>query len=465
MKLHFFGATRQVTGSRFCLETSQRKVLIDCGMFQEREFAQRNWESFPIPAADIDAVLLTHVHIDHCGLLPRLAHQGFAGPIWTTRPSADLIEIMLEDAAKIQMEDLAYKQKRHRRERRSSPYPYEPLFDEKDVREVCSRVQAVPLGRATSVTDDLEVTFQDAGHILGSASLTVTHADPGSQPTTIVFSGDVGQVGKPLVRDPVRPREADFLVMESTYGDRLHQDAGDVIDQLERIIHDTVQRGGKIVVPTFAVERAQELIYLLSQLVHSRRVPPIPVFLDSPMAVDVTSIFRRHADSLDEEALAMLTRGTPPLRFPGLQMSRSTAESKAINSVAGPAMILSTSGMCNAGRIKHHLRNYIGDPNSTIVFVGYQAVGTLGRLILDGHDPIRIHGKQHRVKARIAQIFGFSGHADRDGLLHWIGAFDAPPRRTFLVHGEEEAALSLAERMRKKGWDVGVPHYQETVEL
>jgi metallo-beta-lactamase family protein len=275
----------------------------------------------------------------------------------------------------------------------------------------------------------------------------------------------VGQSGKPLVRDPEQHERADYLILESTYGDRLHTDAGNVSTQLSDVINKTVDRGGNIIVPTFAVERAQELMYLLAQLVYRHQIPLIPVFLDSPMAVDITGIFLRHADFLDEDTLHLLSSGQPPLRFPGLQMCRSVEESKAINEINGSSLILSTAGMCNAGRIKHHLRNNIGDPKSTVLFVGYQGEGTLGRLILDGHKEVRIHGRDYAVRAEIAQIFGFSGHADRDGLLAWIDSLQSPPRQTFLVHGEESSALTLAETITGRGWPVRVPHYQDVVEL
>jgi metallo-beta-lactamase family protein len=464
VKLHFWGATRQVTGSKFCLEHDAQRVLIDCGMFQEREFKDRNWETLPVPPSELNAVVLTHAHIDHCGLLPRLVKCGFRGPIYMTRPTVDLVEIMLRDSSKIQAEDVKYKQKRHRKEGRIGPHPYEPLYDEADVDETCGLRKPVPFNQVQEIGRGITVTFRNAGHILGAASLEFRIKN-GRSENRIVFSGDVGQWNKPLVRDPVRFSRADFLVMESTYGDRRHQEAGDVPSQLQEVITSAVHRGGKVVIPTFAVERAQELMYYLSQLVHQHRIPHAPVFLDSPMAVDVTGIFMRHHDCLDRDAARMLAAGKPPLHFPGLQMCRTVEESKAIRDVEGPAVIMSTSGMCDAGRIKHHLRNYLGDPNSVILFVGYQGNGTLGRIILDGKKEVRIHGRSYNVRARIAQIFGFSGHADADGLQRWTEAFDPTPRQTFLVHGEERSALTLEKTLHSRGWNVQVPHYRTTVEL
>ncbi len=464
MKLHFLGANRQVTGSRYCLEVNDKRVLIDCGMFQERAFQSRNWNKSPIPEESVDALVLTHAHIDHCGLLPRFVRDGFAGPVYATRASADLVEVMLKDAARIQEEDVKYKQKRHKREGRKSAYPYEPLFTEQDAVQAIGLAKPVPYASTTEVADGIYVTFHDAGHILGSASIEVK-TGAGAQSRRLIFSGDIGQWGKPIIRDPSVFEEADYVVMESTYGDRMHEEGGDISDQLEQLINTTAAGGGKVVIPTFAVERAQELMYFIGGLVHEDRIPDIPIFLDSPMAIDVTDIFRRHRDSYDAETWALITKGVPPLRFPGLHFVRKTEDSKRINGVKGPAIIMSTSGMCTAGRIKHHLRAHIGDPNSTILFVGYQGRGTLGRTIVEGKPEVRIHGRQYQVAARIAQIYGFSGHADRGALLKWAGAFKTPPRQVFLTHGEEESARSLAQAIRERGWDVSVPDYLDTVTL
>lgn len=466
MKLQFLGATRQVTGSRFCLDSGSHKILIDCGMFQERAFKIRNWDPSPLPPSELDAVVLTHAHIDHCGLLPRLVKQGFHGPIYVTPPTADLVEVVLKDAAHIQEEDAKYKEKRHSREHRQSPYPYETLFNDDDVLATCKLLQPLDFGKAHSLAPEFRLRFLEAGHILGAASLELQVHDSDKVPKTFVFSGDIGQWNKPLIRDPQTFARADYLIMESTYGNRLHDHDRDVESQLAEVISGTAAKGGKVVIPTFAIERAQELMYFIGRLSARGALPAkLPVFLDSPMAVDVTDIFRRHESMFDQETWALINSGTPPLRFPGLRMSRTADESKAINGIEGPAVIMSTSGMCDAGRIKHHLRRWIEDPASTVLFVGYQGEGTLGRLILDGRRDVRIHGREYRVRARIAQIYGFSGHADRDGLLQWSSAFQKPPLRTFLVHGEEQAALDLAENLKMRGWTVDVPHYQETVEL
>ena len=464
VKLHFLGANRQVTGSRYCLEVNDKRVIIDCGMFQERAYQERNWHKSPIKEESVDAVILTHAHIDHCGLLPRFVRDGFAGPIYTTRATADLVEVMLKDAARIQEEDVKYKQKRHKREGRKSPHPYEPLFAEQHAAKAIGLVTPIPYSSTTEVVDGVYVTFHDAGHILGSASVEVTFGG-GNNSRRLIFSGDIGQWGKPIIRDPSLFEEADYVVMESTYGDRMHKEGGDISDQLERLINLTADANGKVVIPTFAVERAQELMYYIGGLVHQNRIPDIPIFLDSPMAIDVTDIFRRHRDAYDAETWQLITQGVPPLRFPGLHFVRKAEDSKRINGVNGPAIIMSTSGMCTAGRIKHHLRANIGDPNSTILFVGYQGRGTLGRAIVEGKPEVRIHGRDHQVKARVAQIYGFSGHADRGALLKWIDGFNKPPRHVYLTHGEEEPARKLAEAIRQRGWDVSVPEYLDVVTL
>jgi metallo-beta-lactamase family protein len=309
------------------------------------------------------------------------------------------------------------------------------------------------------------VLFRDAGHILGSAMLQLDLTEGGSG-RSIVFSGDVGQWNKPLVRDPSTFERADYVVMESTYGDRNHGSSGDIEEQLKTVIRATVERGGNVVIPTFAVERAQELMYYISRLVHADAIPDIPVYLDSPMAVDVTRLFDQFRNALDDEARALFRSDHAPLRFPGLHMVQSTDESKAINRVKGPCIIMAASGMCTGGRIKHHLRHNIGRPECTVLFVGHQGRGTLGRQILDGDAHVRIHGQTYRVKAQVTRIEGFSAHADQAGLLRWLAGFRSAPRRLFLTHGEEEVSLHLAEHVRAAlGWSVTVPHYLEEIAL
>jgi metallo-beta-lactamase family protein len=465
VKIHFLGANRQVTGSRYCLETNDTKILIDCGMFQEREFRARNWEPNPIPPAELDALLLTHAHLDHCGLVPKLVADGFNNPIYCTRPTVDLAEVIMRDSAEIQEEDAEYKRRRHAKEGRQGPHSVKPLYTAANVVQTLPLLEGVPYQTLWRINDTVSVVFHDAGHILGSAMLEMVVAENG-ETRRVLFSGDIGQWDKPLIRNPSVFESADYVVMESTYGDRDHRDGGDIETQLCDVINDTVSRGGNVVIPTFAMERAQELMYFVSRLVHANKIPDVKVFLDSPMAVDVTDIFKQYRECFDQETWELIVSKQPPLRFPGLQLCRTTKESKSINQVKEPCIIMASSGMCTAGRIKHHLRRNISRRGSTILFVGYQGHGTLGRLILDGKKKVRIHGRNHDVEARIAQIYGFSGHADRAALLHWIGNLKEAPRQIFLAHGEEEAAKSLAQEIkRQKGWPVVVPDYQETVEL
>jgi metallo-beta-lactamase family protein len=372
---------------------------------------------------------------------------------------------MLFDAAKIQMEDAQYKRKRHRQEGRSGKYPELPLYTDVDVETTLPLISGVPYDKRAPVTDEVSVVFHDAGHILGSAMLELTARENGHT-CHVLFSGDIGQWGKPIIRDPTLFEQADYVVMESTYGDRQHPAAGDIAEQLCDIINDTVRRGGNVVIPTFAVERSQELMYYISGLLHAGRIPAMPVFLDSPMAVDVTEIFQHYRDCFDEETWALIAAGGKPLSFSGLTMVRTVEESKAINQVQQPCIIMSTSGMCTAGRIKHHLRQNIGRSESTILFVGFQSAGTLGRQILDGNPQVRIHGQLRPVKARVAQIFGFSGHADRPALMRWLSNLKSPPQHVFLTHGEEQAALSLARHIDETlHWPLTVPNYLQAVEL
>lgn len=464
MRLQFLGAARQVTGSRYLLEAGGLRLLIDCGMFQERAHLARNWEPSPVPPGAIDYLLLTHAHVDHCGLIPKLVREGFGRAVLATPASAELAEIILDDAARIQEEDAAFKKKRHQREKRRGPYPEVPLYTAEDARAAFPLFRKVRYDQATALNESVAVTYHDAGHILGSAMLELAVRRDG-QTRTIIFSGDIGQWDKPIVRDPSVFERADYVVMESTYGARNHAD-GDVEEQLCRIINETVEAGGNVVIPTFAVERAQELMFHIGRLIRQDRIPHLMVFLDSPMAADVTEVFRRHPECMDKEALQILDSGRSLLQFPGLRLVRETSESKSINRIKDSCIIMATSGMCTAGRIKHHLARNVSRSESTLVFVGYQAAGTLGRDLVDGKPEVRIHGARHPVKARIAQIHGLSGHADQAGLLRWLGHLKQPPRRIFLTHGEEDATTELARQIHARwGWWVDVPAYQDEHQL
>lgn len=465
MKLQFLGAVRQVTGSQYYLENGAARTLVDCGMFQERDYLGRNWVDSPLPLAELDSVLLTHAHLDHCGLLPKLVHDGLRAPVRTTPASAELVEIVLRDSAKIQAEDAAFKIKRHQKEGRHGPYPPRPLYTDRDVDRTVPLLTPTAYGETISVGLGLRARFRDAGHILGSAMIEL-EADTNGTTRTVVFSGDIGQWDRPLIRDPSTFRRADYVVMESTYGDRLHEDHGSVEDQLAKVVNSTIEMDGKVIVPVFAIERAQELIYYLGRMIRDGRIPQIPVILDSPMAGDVIEVFRRHRECFDDEANALWESGHSPLGFAGLRTVRDVEDSKSLNQLRGPAVIMATSGMCTAGRIKHHLANRISNPHDTVLFVGYQARGTLGRQILDGRPEVRIHGRNRLVRARVLQIHGFSGHADRAALIRWLSALEEPPRHVFVCHGEEPPALSLAEYIRTElGWSASVPRYMQTVSL
>lgn len=465
MKITFLGAARQVTGSCHHLAVDGLNVLVDCGMFQERAFRTRNWHPFPILPSRIDYLLLTHIHLDHSGLIPKLVREGFAGRILATPPSKAMFPVVLLDSARIQEEDAAYKKKRHKREGRKGPYPEIPLYTVKDAKRCFPLLTDTPYGQQVPLNDRVSVCFHEAGHILGSAMVEVI-SHQRRRPSNVVFSGDIGQWDKPLIRDPSFFDRADYVVMESTYGNRNHEDPENVDRRLCRVINETVQAGGNIVIPTFAIERAQELMFHLSRLARAERIPYLMIFLDSPMAVDITKIFRRFKDYLDRETQELWRRGRSPFDFPGLRLVESVEDSKAINQIKGSCIIMAGSGMATGGRIKHHLIRNITRPESTILFVGYQAEGTLGRQILEGKHEVRIHGRHYPVRARIEQILGFSAHADRSDLIHWLDSFQSPPQRVFLTHGENKAVQSLADYLRKKGgWTVSVPDYMREYDL
>lgn len=465
LKLGFLGANRQVTGSCYLLETDDRRILIDCGMYQERCCLSRNWDPFPVAPAAVDQVLLTHAHLDHCGLLPKLCSEGFRGEILCTRPSESLAEVVLRDAAHIQEEDVETKRRRHEREGRTGPHPLRPLFTTGDVESTLARVRAVDYEKTIDLDERIRVRFHDSGHILGSAIIEVA-VRRSERETTILFSGDVGQYDSPLVHNPATIPAADYVVMESTYGDRDHEGPEQVADNLAGIVTEAFERGGNLIIPTFAIDRAQDLLYYFGRLAEERRIPRVSVFLDSPMAIDVTSIYKQYMYLLDGETRELLKRGAHPFQFRGLHFIRNPMESRRLNTMRRPKVILAGSGMCTGGRIKHHLRHNIERAESTILFVGFQAGGTLGRQIVDGARRVRIHGRLYRTRARIERLLGLSAHADREDLMRWLGHFRAPPRRLFLTHGESAASESLAEHVgRTLDWPVSIPDYRESVEL
>ena len=465
MKLKFLGANRQVTGSRYLLEAGGIRMLVDCGLFQERDFLGRNWETSPVSPGELDFLLLTHAHLDHCGLVPRLVQQGYANPVIATRASVELASIVLKDAGRIQEEDAAHKRRRHQREGRRGKYPEIPLYTEADATASLSLFRGVRYGEPVRLNDRVSVCFHDAGHILGSSMLEIAVQENGRR-RRLVFSGDVGQWQRPLVRDPSLLEQADYVVVESTYGDRRHRDEGDIEERLGKVVNKAVERGGNLLIPTFALERAQELLYYLSRLIWKDRIPHLLVFLDSPMAVNATEVFLRYADCLDEETQQLLSGSQHPFAFPGLTLVRSVDESKAINRIRGTCIVMAGSGMCTGGRIKHHLEHQISRPETTVLFVGYQARGTLGRQILEGAEEVRIHGQLRPVRAQIEQLHGFSAHADQDDLRRWLGHFRTPPARLFVTHGEPEVSQAMAAQIKQEWeWEVEVPEYQQEWEL
>jgi len=465
MKLRFLGAAQNVTGSRHLLEVNGSRVMVDCGLYQERQFRGRNWDPLPVPPESIDAVVLTHAHLDHCGLLPKLVKDGFHGKIYCTAATAEIARIILMDSARIQAEDAEFKRRRHKRENRQGPYPVVPLYTAEDVEACGPLFHPVRYQQTLAVAPGVEARLCEAGHVLGSAIVKLTaHVD--GQARSVLFSGDIGRPDRPIVRDPALVEEADYVLVESTYGDRVHAQPRDIKTQIAKVINRTRQAGGNVVVPSFALERSQELLYYVNELLTEDAIPHLFVFLDSPMASDILKVFQRHRELFDQEVTQFIRTHGSALTFPGLRITGTADESKAINHIQGTIMVIAGSGMCTAGRIKHHLVNNITRPESTVMFVGYQAEGNLGRLIVDGRKEVRILGQVYPVRAQIAQIQGFSGHADKTELLAWLKALKRPPRGVFIVHGESGSALRFRDYLKEQtGWQIQVPAYQDEVVL
>ncbi|MHC4241173.1 MAG: MBL fold metallo-hydrolase RNA specificity domain-containing protein [Planctomycetota bacterium] len=464
LKLNFLGAVQNVTGSRHLLQANGTKILVDCGLYQERQFKARNWEPFEVPPKNIDAVLLTHAHLDHCGLLPKLAKEGFKGKIYGTSATGEIARIIWMDSAKIQEEDAEYKRKRHQKEGRKGPFPVKPLYTTEDV-ELCSPLfSPVKYKQPIHIADGLEATFFDAGHVLGSSIIQIK-VNANDQERTILFSGDMGRPDRPIVQNATSFEQADYVLIESTYGDRVHEAQEDTKKQIADVINST-RPGGNIVIPSFALERSQELLYYINELMLENTIPHLKVFLDSPMASRITKVFQNHRELFDDEMAEHVRHNESPFKFQELTMTGTSDESKRINYIEESCIIIAGSGMCTGGRIKHHLVNNISNPINTIMFVGYQAEGTLGRLIINGKKEIRIHGQNHQVKARITRINGFSAHADRNELFTWLKKLKKPPRKVFVVHGETKSAHQFGEYIREKtGWQVVVPAYQDEIVL
>lgn len=465
MQLQFLGAAQTVTGSCYLLDNSKHKVLVDCGMFQgNKEIKERNYQDFIINPGEIDFVLLTHAHIDHSGLIPKLVKHGFKGEIITTSPSMDLCEIMLPDSAHIQETEV---ERKNRKYARAGKKILEPIYNVTDAINSLKHFRRIHYRQLLSLTPEMTVRFQDAGHILGSAMLEVWVKD-GDKEIKLVFSGDIGNYHQPLINDPAVIDTADYVIMESTYGNRFHAHRGNNIDLLKQVINEAFAKKGNLIIPAFAIERTQDLLYDLSILISRGDVKPAGVYIDSPLAISATEIFRLNKDQyFDPETNELMNKGINPLDFPGLTFTRTAEESKLLNNLRSKNIIIAGSGMCEAGRIKHHLKHHLWKPESTILFVGYQAEGTLGRRIVEGEKQLRIHGEEVTVKADIKSIPGFSAHADQPALVEWIKDYKNSPKTVFLVHGEPEATQALKEVIEKetKVNEVIIPTWKQTVEI
>jgi metallo-beta-lactamase family protein len=469
MKITFHGAARTVTGSQHLIEVNGRQLLLDCGLYQgKRSEAYDRNRKLPFDAAKIDAIVLSHAHIDHSGNLPSLVKNGFKGDIFCTLATQDLCGAMLLDSAHIQERDIEYVNKR--RARNGEP-PFKPLYVQADAIAALRYFVAIGYERSFQVLPGVFVTFLDAGHMLGSAIVILNIEDRETgRDVRLIFSGDLGQPGLPILRDPTRVDGADILIMEGTYGDRDHEDYASSQKRLATIVVDTYRRGGKLIIPAFAVGRTQEIVYALHQLSYSGDIPRLPIYVDSPLAVNVTAVFSNHPEAYDDETREFISgnrSSNDPFGFAGLRYARSVEESKELNFLKEPAVIISASGMCETGRILHHLKNNIEDPRNTILIPGFQAEHTLGRQIEEGRSPVRIFGEPYEVRARVERITGFSAHADRTHLLEWAGAIKKKPVRTFLVHGEPEPLAALAAGLKDEiGFErVDIPEQHQSYGL
>ncbi len=443
MELTFFGGVDTVTGSCHLLRTGGLNILIDCGMFQgDPSWEEKNYEPFPFKPADIDFLLLTHGHLDHCGRIPKLVKEGFNGSIICTPATYDIAKIVLLDSGQIHEEDYKHWEKIWLRR---GEKPREPLYTVMDVIDSFRFFRELPgYDQPVSLNNSITVRFRDAGHILGASFIEIS-AKKGKK---IIFSGDIGNKGKPIIRDPQPPEGASVIITESTYGNRQHKGFEASVDELARVINNSCKRGGNTLIPSFAIERAQDLLFVFRRLYEEKRMPQCRVFLDSPMGIAVTKIMSRHPECFDKETLKVIETSGDPFHFPGLEFTKTPEESKQINFIKSHAIIIAGSGMCTGGRIKHHLKHNIWRPESSIVFVGYQAEGTLGRKIVDGKKKVKIFGESYRVKASVHTIGGFSSHADQEGILEWIGN-NTGLEDLFIVHGEEGAEVIKKEALKR----------------
>lgn len=460
LSVRFLGGAGTVTGSKFLLASGSERILIDCGLFQGlKEYRLRNWAPLQVPIRDLSSIVLTHAHIDHSGYLPRLAREGFHGEVYATPPTCDLLRVLLPDAAHLQEEEARYANfhgySKHK--------PALPLYTVEDAERALRLLRPVPFGGELGLAGGLSLRFFRVGHILGAAAARIT-VGSGANKRRLVNSGDLGRYGKPILKDPEAIAEADWLLIESTYGDRLHPEKPE--QELARVVNETADGKGCLIVPAFAVGRTQELIYTIRKLEDEGKIPSLPVHVDSPMAIDATDIYCAHPEEHDLDMKLLMDRKLCPLCCRQFHIHRTAEESKAINRLSGPRIIISASGMATGGRVLHHLKLRLPDPKTTVLFVGFQGEGTRGRALQDGKKEIKMLGEIVPVRARIKTIDGFSAHADRGEILRWLKNFTRPPRKTFIVHGEPLASQALAEEIRKTlKWSVEVPSYGQTVRL
>ena len=468
MKVTFLGAAQTVTGTCYLVETEKTSFLIDCGLHQGQPHEERlNEQPFPFPINKIDFLLLSHAHIDHSGRIPKLYAEGYSRPIYATKATCDLCAIMLPDSGHIQESEFNWRERKGNRAGRAISAP---LYTMQNALDSLKLFKPIRYDMEFNPADDVRVRYRDAGHILGSSILEIWVAENGGE-SKLVFSGDLGNKNMPIMRDPTVIDGADYLILESTYGDRLHEKKASKVDRFARILDETLQRGGNVIIPSFAVGRTQELIYELNKEIEQyssayRRIQETPVYIDSPLAISATQVFRNNTDCFDEEARAYIASGDNPLDFENLHFVRTSDESKMLNDDPQSKIIISASGMCDAGRIRHHLKHNLWRKDSAVVFVGYQARGTLGRALVEGAKTVRIFGEEIAVKARIEMIDSFSGHADRDGLLEWVAAMKKKPQKIILVHGEPTVITAFQKTLRQQ-FDISTiaAQYNQTIDL
>lgn len=464
MQIQFLGATRTTTGSMFLLEVNQRKILLECGLFQGQraDTIERN-RNFSFKPSELDAVILSHAHIDHCGNLPNLCRQGYTGSIYCTFATRDLASIMLEDSAEIQRADAEFVSKK--RAKHNQP-PVEPLYTAVDAEKAIRQFVSLNYDRPIHVTDGVTVTFKDAGHILGSAQV-VLDIKEGGRSYRYLFSGDVGRGNDDILRDPAPVENVDFLQIESTYGAREHEGKTSAKADAEQLVRSTLERNGKVIIPAFSVGRTQQMVYTLHQLILEGKIPKVPMFVDSPLSVNATEVYRLHPECFNDSIYKFLREKQNPFGMENLTYIREVAHSMKLNDLKEPAIIISASGMCEAGRIRHHLKNHIGHPENLILFIGYCAEHTLGAQIVSGRNPVNIFGEPHEVRARVASVDAFSGHADRSELVDYVNRITGKIKKIFVVHGEEQQALAFGETLKqlKPGAQVHVPELRQKFEV